>query len=244
MDDDIISDPALNVGEYAISEEIDNESIDEGGFDVGDNFFQESEIHSTQSARMAVRCLLRVAELNDRNTYRHLNRVAIIADAIAREMKNIESSAPVRLAGLLHDIGKICIPFKLLGKADRLSENEMNLLQEHVEKGCDILENIEFPWPVNEVVKQHHERVDGSGYPLGLSGKQICIEARILAVADTLDAMSYQRPWRPGMGIGHSLEKMISDGLEGYDDEVIAVCRETFKSKGNDIRRMLKHYDD
>lgn len=199
---------------------------------------------SAEPVRTSVRCLLSIVEKIDRNTYRHMNRVSIIAESITLEMGEEDSLPLVRMSGLMHDIGKLCVPFGLLGKSDRLSMNEMELLKDHVKHGCEILENIDFPWPVMEVVMQHHERIDGSGYPEGLLEEDIRLESRILAVADAIDAMSYQRPWRPGMGIGHSLQKLLAEGAEGFDGAVIEACGRVFSNRGTGIRERLRHLSD
>jgi HD-GYP domain-containing protein (c-di-GMP phosphodiesterase class II) len=114
----------------------------------------------------------------------------------------------IRIAGMLHDIGKISIPAEILSKPGRLSDIEFSLIKAHAETSHNILKEIDFPWPIATIVLQHHERIDGSGYPRSLKGDEICIEARILTVADVVEAMASHRPYRPGLGIDAALEEI------------------------------------
>ncbi len=140
-------------------------------------------------------------EKRDPYTSGHQRRVASLADAVAREMKLPQDQVDgIRIAAMLHDIGKISIPGEILSKPGRLTEPEMAMIREHPQTGYDILKGIEFPWPVAQIVLQHHERMDGSGYPRGLSGEEIHLGARILMVADTYEAMVSHRPYRASRG--------------------------------------------
>jgi HD-GYP domain-containing protein (c-di-GMP phosphodiesterase class II) len=127
----------------------------------------------------------------------------------------------LRLAGLVHDVGKIQIPTEILGKPGHLSETEFLMIKIHPRVGYDILRGIDFPYPIADIVLQHHERMDGSGYPEGLSGEQILLEARILAVADVVEAMSSQRPFRPALGIGMALEEVSKHRGRLYERRVV-----------------------
>jgi len=168
-------------------------------------------------------------ELRDPYTSGHQQRVTLLACAIAREMDlNKEVIEEIRVAGTLHDIGKIHIPSEILTKPGRLTEIEFNMIKTHPEAGYNILKMIEFPWPVAPVVLQHHERIDGSGYPSGLSAKDIRPEARILAVADVVEAMSSHRPYRPARGIDKALEEVSQNRGILYDPGVVDACLKLF----------------
>ena len=136
------------------------------------------------------------------------------------------------IAGLLHDIGKIGIPSEILGKPTSLSAGEYALVKEHAEFGYEVLKNIDFPWPVADIVLQHHERIDGSGYPLGLKGPQIIIEARIVAIADVVESMASHRPYRPGLGIDVALAEIEQNAGKLYDLDAVAACLRLFRDKG------------
>ncbi|GAH90174.1 unnamed protein product [marine sediment metagenome] len=142
-------------------------------------------------------------------------------------------SAPNKLiAALVHDIGKINIPAEILSKPSKLNEMELSLIKNHPKTGYDILKTIDFPWPVARIVLQHHERLDGSGYPQGLKGKKILLEAKIMGVADVVEAMSSHRPYRPSLGIDKALEEISQNRGIFYDPEVVDVCLKLFKEKG------------
>jgi len=169
----------------------------------------------------------------DPYTAGHERRVGEIAAAIAAEMGLPEDTQRgLRVAGDLHDIGKIGVPAEILVKPTQLTPIEFALIQEHPEKGHDILKNIDFPWPIAGVAHQHHERIDGSGYPRGLKGDQMVLEARILAVADVLEAMSSHRPYRPGLGIDKALEEIENKAGQYYDANVVAACLRLFRERG------------
>jgi HD-GYP domain-containing protein (c-di-GMP phosphodiesterase class II) len=132
------------------------------------------------------------------------------------------------MASIIHDIGKISIPAEILSKPSRLNDLEFNLIKGHPQVGFDILKK-NFPFPIPEIIIQHHERMDGSGYPLGLKGNDILIEARILAVADVVEAMAYHRPYRPALGIEKALEEINKNKGILYDPHVVDACLKLFK---------------
>ena len=173
-----------------------------------------------------------LSESRDPYTAGHQRRVTQLACAIAKEMdfpeKQIEG---IHASGLLHDIGKIYIPTDILNRPGRLSNIEMDLIRTHSKVGYDILKTVNFPWPVAQIVLQHHERQDGSGYPQGLSGEEILIEARILTVADVIEAMSSHRPYRPALGIDMALGEISKNSGILYDAKVVDVCLKLFKEK-------------
>lgn len=172
-------------------------------------------------------------EMKDAYTAGHQQRVAELACAIAKEMGlPYEMGESLRLVGMIHDLGKIAIPADILAKPTRLRPTEYELIKDHPRLGYEVLSTVEFLKPVAEIVLQHHERLDGSGYPLGLVGDQIRMEARIIAVADVVEAMFSHRPYRPGLGIDAALEEIESHAGRTYDPEVAAACLRLFREKG------------
>ena len=171
-------------------------------------------------------------EMRDPYTAGHQKRVTKLACAIAKEMGlSKEQIEGIRMAGLIHDIGKISIPSEILTKPGKLNDLEYSLIKTHPQAGYNILKGIEFPWPVAQIVLQHHEMMDGSGYPQGLCGKDILLEARILAVADVVEAMSSHRPYRPAYGIDKALEEISKNKGILYDPEVVNACLRLFNQK-------------
>ena len=172
-------------------------------------------------------------ETKDPYTAGHQRRVGNLARAIANEMGLPQEQIDgIRMAGLIHDIGKISIPAEILSKPGRLNDFEWGMIEAHPQVSYDILKTVEFPWPVAEIVLQHHERMDGSGYPQGLSGDEIMLEARILAVADVVEAMASFRPYRPALGIDKALEEISQNRGILYDPEVVDTCLRLFTEKG------------
>ncbi|MBT3879737.1 MAG: PAS domain S-box protein [Candidatus Scalindua sp.] len=180
-----------------------------------------------------VKALALTVEQRDPYTAGHQQRVSELGCAIAEEMGLSENQvAGIRTAGILHDIGKIHIPGEILSRPSKLTKDEFNIVRTHAQAGYDILEGIEFPWPIADIVHQHHEHVDGSGYPLGLSNNDILIEARILCVADVVEAMSSHRPYRPALGIDKALEEVCKSKGICYDSDVVDACLKVIKEKG------------
>ncbi len=172
-------------------------------------------------------------EKRDLFTAGHQRRVAELASAIAKAMKLPEDRITgVYMAGLLHDIGKINVPAALLMKPAQLTELEFRLIKNHPKVAYDILKGIEFPWPIAKFSLQHHERMDGSGYPDGLKNKDIALESRILAVADVVEAMSSTRPYRPALGVDKALKEIFSKRGLLYDADVVDICIKLFNEKG------------
>lgn len=174
-----------------------------------------------------------IGELRDPYTHGHERRVGEIASSIAAEMDlNTDRVEGVRVCGYLHDVGKIAVPAEILSKPSRLSKAEFDLVKQHAQQSYDILKPLDFPWPVAEAAWQHHERMDGSGYPRGLKGEAIILEARILGVADTVEAMASHRPYRPGLGIEKALAEVESKRGVLYDPAVVDACLRLFREKG------------
>ncbi len=175
-----------------------------------------------------VHALASAVEKRDPYTAGHQQRVSRLACAIAGEMGlPAERIDAIRSAAIVHDIGKLSIPAEILSKPGRLSEAEMALIKTHPQAGYEILAGIEFPWPIAHIVQQHHERMDGTGYPLGLEGNAISLEAKILMVADVVEAMSSFRPYRPANGIAPALAELdVHHGR--YAPEVVDACHVLF----------------
>lgn len=180
-------------------------------------------------------------EFRDPYTAGHQRRVAELSWAIAQELGLSEEQLQgLRVAALLHDIGKsLFVPTEILSKPGRLTEWEMALVKVHPQAGYEVLKKVDFPWPVAEIVLQHHERLDGSGYPQGLKGEEILFEARIIAVADVVEAMSSHRPYRPALGVDKALEEIESQKGRLYDPQVVEACWRVF-SRGFTFPSILK----
>jgi putative nucleotidyltransferase with HDIG domain len=172
-------------------------------------------------------------EVRDPYTAGHQRRVATLARAIAEEMNlpahQIEG---IFMAGIVHDLGKIYVPAEILSKPSRLNDIEFNLIRTHSQVGYDLLKTIEFPWPIAKIVHQHHERLDGSGYPQGLFSEQILLEAKIICVADVVEAMASHRPYRPAMGVEMALKHIDEESGNLYDSKAVFTCLELFSEKG------------
>jgi PAS domain S-box-containing protein len=174
-----------------------------------------------------------LVELRDPYTAGHEKRVGELAAAIAAELGYDEHMQNgLRAAGALHDVGKIMVPVEILSKPGKLTANEFDLIRMHPDEGYKVLKEVPFPWPIADVARQHHERLDGSGYPQGLKGEQICLEARIIAVADVVESMSSHRPYRAARGIGQGLAEIEAGSGSLFDARVVAACLCLFREKG------------
>ena len=182
------------------------------------------------SVEQIIQAMARISETRDMYTAGHQQRVAQLAVAIARQMELTDDEVKsVEVAGLLHDIGKIAVPSEILTKPTRLSIHELGIIREHSTTGYDILKAIDFPWPIAEIVYQHHERIDGKGYPRGLKGVEILLQAKIIAVADVVEAMSSHRPYRASLGIVKAIIEINFNRGTLYDEEVVAACVRVFQ---------------
>lgn len=180
-----------------------------------------------------IQAIAATVEMRDPYTAGHERRVAELAVAIAKEMGLSDHQIEgIRVAATVHDLGKIQIPAEILSKPSSLSDIEFTFIKVHPLMGYNILKDIDFPWPVAEIVLQHHERIDGSGYPNGLKGKHILLEARIIAVADTVEAMASHRPYRAGLGIRAALDEITASSGKHYDPKVVEACVKLFREKG------------
>ena len=173
-----------------------------------------------------------VTEARDAYTAGHQRRVSKLAIDIAKEMRFPQDRVEgIKIAALIHDVGKINLPAEILSKPGKLSEIEFNLIKNHSQIGYDILKKVDFLWPVAEIVLQHHEKMNGSGYPRRLKGDEILLEAKIICVADVVEAMSSHRPYRPALGIDKALEEITQNKGILYDPEVVDACLKLFKEK-------------
>jgi PAS domain S-box-containing protein/putative nucleotidyltransferase with HDIG domain len=198
---------------------------------------EEQLQHTLESLRRAVGTTIQVmvsaVEVRDPYTAGHQIRSANLARAIATEMGlSQEKIEGIRMAGSIHDIGKLSIPAEILSKPTKLTNIEFSLIKEHSRKGYEMLKDVESPWPLAQIVYQHHERMDGSGYPRNLKGDEILIEARIMAVADVVEAMASHRPYRPSLGISAALEEIEKNSGIFYDKAVVDTCLRLFQEKG------------
>jgi putative two-component system response regulator len=180
-----------------------------------------------------VQAMSLTVELRDPYTAGHQERVAQLACAIAAEMELPQDRVcGLRMASIIHDLGKITIPAEILCKPGKLLPLEYELIKNHVQAGYDILKKIEFPWPLAEFIYQHHERMDGSGYPNGLAGEDIHLEARIIAVSDVFETISSHRPYRPSLGVNHAIEEINANLGRLYDPVVAEACLHIVQEKG------------
>ncbi|MDH4332130.1 MAG: response regulator [Desulfobulbaceae bacterium] len=181
----------------------------------------------------SVRAMAMAVETRDPYTAGHQKRVAELACAIAGEMGlSADVIEGIRLAGIVHDLGKIYVPAEILNRPGRLSSIERELIHTHPQVGFDILKGIEFPWPISQIVLQHHERINGSGYPNRLANNEILLEAKIMAVADVVEAMSSHRPYRPAPGLDLALAEIEKNTGEIYDQSAAQACLTLFRDKG------------
>ncbi len=195
---------------------------------------QAQSYHAVQKAVAGtIYAMARIVESRDPYTAGHQQGVARLAVAIGREMGlEHEQVNGLMMAALIHDLGKINVPSEILAKPTKLTPLEFSLIQTHSQSGYEILKEIEFPWPVARMVLEHHERIDGSGYPQGLKGEEILLEARILAVADVVEAMASHRPYRPALGIEVALEEIRAKRGTVFDPRVADACLRLFLEKG------------
>ncbi len=182
--------------------------------------------------------MARLVEVRDPYTAGHQQRVWQLAHAIAEEMKLEQNSLDaLRAAAIVHDLGKMYIPSEILSKPGKLEPVEFEFLKLHPRKGYEILKSIDFPWPVAEIVYQHHERIDGTGYPNGLKGDKILPEAKIIAVADVVEAISSHRPYRPSLGTDFALEQIQKERGVSFEADVVDACLKVFE-KGFGFQRI------
>ena len=205
--------------------------------DITQRKIAQAELQETlndlrQAIGATIEVLVRATEIRDPYTAGHQKRVADLARAIATEMGlSANQIQGLRMAASIHDIGKISIPSEILTKPSRLTDLEYSIVKEHPRYGMEILKDVSSPWPLADIVFQHHEKMDGSGYPQGLKGDQILLEARILCVADVVEAMASHRPYRPALGIKAALGEIEKQKGTLFDTQVVEACLNLFRKK-------------
>jgi putative nucleotidyltransferase with HDIG domain len=199
------------------------------------NHLYVEELHAALNQTVTV--IRAMGEMRDPYTAEHERRVGDLAAAIGTELGLDERRQEgLRIAGYLHDIGKIAIPMDILSKPGRLSAAEFELIKEHAAKGHEILSKADFPWPVALVAMQHHERMDGSGYPQGIKGEQISLKARIVAIADVVESMSAHRPYRAAHGIKKALAEIERGKGSAFDADAVDACLRVVRRKGYKVQ--------
>lgn len=190
-----------------------------------------------RALRGVIQVLVRVVEQRDPYTAGHQQRVADLAGSIAGELGlDAEEVEGIRMAGMVHDVGKMSIPAEILSKPARLNSMEMQMVREHPKTAVWILREIQFPWDIARTILEHHERMDGSGYPQGLKGGQILLSSRILAVADTVESMASHRPYRPALGVDAALAEIAEHRGIRFDADVVDACIRLFRERGYRLR--------
>jgi PAS domain S-box-containing protein len=202
-----------------------------------------AKIHSVERIRTALKATVQAiavtVETRDPYTAGHQRRVSDLARAIATEM-NLPTDRidGIRTAAVIHDLGKISVPAEILTKPTKLTDLEFGIIKTHAQSGYDILKDIEFPWPIARMVLEHHERMDGSGYPNGLVAKETLLESKILSVADVVEAIASHRPYRPSFGIDAALKELENNKGTLYDPNVVDACLRIFRQNGYQLKQM------
>ena len=191
---------------------------------------EESLKKLQNTLEMTVLALSSLVERRDPYTAGHQQRVSQLTHAIGKKLDfSSHRLEGLRVAAMLHDIGKVAVPAEILSKPGRLSKAEMGIVREHPEIGYEILKSIDFPWPIADMVLQHQERINGAGYPAGLTGQEMLLESKLIQVADVVEAMASHRPYRPSLGLDKAVEEIVSNSGILYDSEVVEACRVLIK---------------
>lgn len=221
------------IGILGVYDDITEEKKAEDDLKASKKALEDSAESLRSSLIGTIKVISKAVESRDPYTAGHQRRVAQLARAIAQAMRlDGEMIEGIRMGAIIHDIGKLHLPAEILSKPRSLNEIEYRLVQTHTQEGYDILKGIDFPWPVADIALQHHEHLDGSGYPQGLRGEQICLEARIVAVADVVEAMASHRPYRPALGLDLALDELKQHRGEYYDPQVVDICLKLFEEEG------------
>jgi len=200
---------------------------------IADEKLQKTLESLKKAVGTTIQVLISALEARDPYTAGHQSRTANLACAIAAEMGlDGDIVEGLNMAGTIHDIGKLSIPAEILSKPTGLTNIEFSMIKTHPESGYEMLKDVESPWPLSEIVYQHHERMDGSGYPRNLKGNDILIEARIMAVADVVEAIASHRPYRPSLGLEFALKEIEKNRGKLYDEKVVDACLKLFIEKG------------
>jgi len=220
---EVAGDIALGLHSIEMREKLDKQTYN----------LQQNYQKTKRAMDATIETMSKIVEAKDPYTAGHQQRVSQLTIAIAKELNFSEDKIEgIRIASLIHDIGKIGLPTEILSKPTKLSDIEFSLIKEHSQIGYDILKFIDFSYPVANIVLQHHERLNGSGYPHHLKGDEVLLEARIIGVADVVEAMSSHRPYRPALGIDKALEEILKNRGILYDPEAVDACLKLFKEKG------------
>ncbi|MDO8635291.1 MAG: HD domain-containing protein, partial [Dehalococcoidia bacterium] len=208
--------------------------LEEIGGCIGIAFEQQRRVDQVRKVLgTAVQAIASMIERRDPYTAGHQRRVAELALAVAAEIGiSADQIDGLRMASVIHDIGKISVPVEILSKPTKLTGPEFSLIKSHAQAGYDILKEMEFPWPVARIVLEHHERINGSGYPQGLTDGQFLIESRILAISDVVESMASHRPYRAALGIDAALEEIKSNKGILYDPQAVDACLKVFTEQG------------
>jgi len=223
----------VTVLETVVTNCLDNEAI--SGIVINGRDVTERNEYMTkleESFEAITLAIANMVELRDPYTAGHQRQVAHIAGAIARELALPEDEVEgIQVASMIHDIGKIAVPSEILTRPGRLRAAEFEIIKIHSQAGSEIVADVPFPWPVAEMILQHHERLNGSGYPRGLKGSAILVGARVIAVADVVSAMSAHRPYRPALGIEAALDEVEANRGELYDVAAVDACLRLFREE-------------
>jgi putative nucleotidyltransferase with HDIG domain len=199
---------------------------------------QQHTVILQQGLEQSIQIIANTVAVRDPYTADHQLRVSDLARAIAQQMGLPEEQVHgIHLAATIHDLGKIQIPAEILSKSGKLNDVEYMLIQAHPQAGYDILKNVQFPWPIADIILQHHERLDGSGYPKGLKGDDILLESKIIAVADVVEAMSSHRPYRTGLGLDITLQEIERNRGKLYEAKAVDACLKLFREDGYTLPR-------
>lgn len=223
-----VSETDSAAGQILVIEDVSSQYL----LDVAERTYQQG---TTASGIATIEALSNALHAKDPYTVRHSTRVAALSKRIALELgcDNLAAQG-VYYAAAIHDLGKLSIPIGILSKPGQLAQVEMNLVRTHCESGYAIVRHMQFPWPVHEVILQHHERIDGSGYPQGLKGDAIHEAARIVAVADVVEAMSSHRPYRAALGIDAAADEIRAGSGHHYDARIVDACCDVLNAAGRD----------
>jgi len=198
---------------------------------------EQDNIHLRKALEQTITILVNIAEMKDPYTVGHQKRVSQLATAIAKKMNLPEEKVEfVRIASLIHDIGKVSVPSEILNKPSKLTDSEYALIKTHPAVSYKYIKDIDFPRKVADIILQHHEKMNGTGYPNGLRNREILLEAKIVSVADVVESMDHKRPYRPALGIDKALEEILKNKGKLYDPAVVETCIKLIKEDGFEFK--------
>lgn len=198
---------------------------------------EQDNIHLRKALEQTITILVNIAEMKDPYTVGHQKRVSQLATAIAKKMNLPEEKVEfVRIASLIHDIGKVSVPSEILNKPSKLTDSEYALIKTHPAVSYKYIKDIDFPRKVADIILQHHEKMNGTGYPNGLRNREILLEAKIVSVADVVESMDHKRPYRPALGIDKALEEISKNKGKLYDPAVVETCIKLIKEDGFEFK--------